>query len=417
MESAASTVPASTAGIGRDRSRGATAVALTAFAVSRVVVLLAGVFAVELAGVRWENAVAYDPEGVTRPFGALGDTLVAPAARWDAVWFLDIADDGYDGQRAAFFPLYPLLVKAAGALTGSAVVGGIAVSLAALLVALVLLHRLVALDFGDEVASLTVVLVAVCPAALWFGAVYSESLFLALSVGAVYAARTDRWALAGLAGGLAAATRSAGLVLLVPLAILWWTARRDAPARQRGLTPLSHLGWLALVPAGLVAFCVALGLSGEDPLAPFSAQDAWDRSFVGPYGAILGGAVAGARGIGQLWSGEPRPTVPFDPAVLDAMLLGTLVVVLVALAGALRRLPPAYGLYALAALALPLSFPVEGQPLMSLPRFAAVLWPLHLWLALWLVDRAPAVRHAVVGVSLAGLAVTSGLVATWSWVA
>jgi hypothetical protein len=49
----------------------------------------------------------------------------------------------------------------------------------------------------------------------------------------------------------------------------------------------------------------------------------------------------------------------------------------------------AYWAYALAALALPLSYPVEGQPLMSLPRFAAVLWPLHLWLALWLVAGAP----------------------------
>jgi hypothetical protein len=91
--------------------------------------------------------------------------------------------------------------------------------------------------------------------------------------------------------------------------------------------------------------------------------------------------------------------------------------VLVALAGALRRLPLAYSLYALCALALPLSYPVEGHPLMSLPRFVAVLWPLHLWLALVLVRRASWARTAVVGVFLAGLAAVSAEVATWGWVA
>ena len=374
---------------------------------SRVVVLVSGVTAVALAGVRDANAEAYDPGGLTRPFGAIGDALVAPFARWDAVWFLEIAHDGYDDQRAAFFPLFPLLARMAGVLTGSTLVGAIVVSLAALLAALVLLHRLVALDFGPDAATLTVVLVALTPGALWFGAVYSEALFLALSVGAVLAARTDRWALAGLAGGLAAATRSAGLLLLVPLAVLWW--RQRAPARD--------LAWLGLVPAGLLAFCLVLAATGEDPLAPFSAQDAWNRSFAGPFLGVADGVAAGVRGIGDLVTGEPRPTDPFDPAALDAMLLVALAAVLVATAGAIRRLPLAYWLYAVAALALPLSFPVDGQPLMSLPRFAAVLWPLHLWAALWLLDRAPAVRQAVLGASVAGLAVASWLVATWQWVA
>ena len=64
-------------------------------------------------------------------------------------------------------------------------------------------------------------LVAFFPAALFFSAVYSESLFLLLSVGAVLAARQGRWAWAGALAALAALTRNSGVLLLVPLALLF----------------------------------------------------------------------------------------------------------------------------------------------------------------------------------------------------
>ena len=378
-----------------------------AFWVSRALVWVAGVAAVVVYGLHGDNAGLYDPAGLTRPFGEVGDALVAPAARWDAMWFLAIAEDGYEGQRAAFFPLYPLLVRMLAPVAVGPVVAGIAVSLACLFGALVLLHRLVALDFGREAAALTVLLVALFPGALWFSAVYSEALFLLLSAGAVYAARTGRWAWAGVAGALAASTRSAGLVLLVPLALLWWShGRRPRDA-----------AWLALVPLGLVAFSVLLALSGEDAWGPLRAQEAWMRSFAGPFAGVVHGADAAWDGARAILAGDPRPVGPYDAFWLDVGLFATLVAVLVALAGAVRRLPPAYWAYAVAALALPLSYPVEGQPLMSLPRFAAVLWPLHLWLALWVLGRGTATRRIVVGLSAGGLAAVSAEVATWGWVA
>jgi Mannosyltransferase (PIG-V) len=375
--------------------------------VSRAIVWAAGLAALAVWGIDGANAGAFDPEGLTRPFGGVGDDLVAPGARWDAVWFLQIAEGGYDGDRAAFFPLYPLLVRVGGALTGSLLVAGILVSVACLFGALVLLHRLAALEAGREVARLCVLLVALFPGAVWFSSVYSESLFLLLSVGAILAARTGRWELAGAAGGLAAATRSAGLVLLVPLAVLWW---------QAGRRPRDG-AWLALVPAGLAAFCLALALSGQDPLAPFSAQESWLRTFAGPFGAVPDAVSAAWGATGDLLAGRSSPPAAFDLRWLNVGLFVTLAAVLVATAGALRRLPRAYGLYALAALALPLSFPVAGQPLMSLPRFAAVLWPLHLWLALRLAAGPAAARRAVLALSAAGLAVVSAEVATWGWIA
>ena len=100
--------------------------------------VVAGVAAVAIVGrsARWP---LYDPAGLTAPFGALGNVLVAPAARWDTTWYLAITLDGYvEPSRTAFYPLYPLLVRVAG-LPGAAVgddriaylLAGIAVSLAA----------------------------------------------------------------------------------------------------------------------------------------------------------------------------------------------------------------------------------------------------------------------------------------------
>jgi hypothetical protein len=239
-----------------------------------------------------------------------------------------------------------------------------------------------------------------------------------VSVGAVLAARRERWAVAGLLGALGAATRSAGLLLLVPLGLLWL----DAVRARRGPTRAGDVAWLALVPCGLAAFCVYLALTGHAADAPFSAQDTWNRMFVWPWGGVRDGAVAAYEGTRQLLHGAPPPVYftraggdPLEVARHNLMLFAFLVLAVPAVLGALRRLPLAHSAYALVALALPLSYPVGPQPLMSLPRFQAVLYPLFLWLGWWLA-RGPAWRRRVVlGVFAAGLAAFSMLFSTWHW--
>ena len=382
--------------------------------VTRVVVWAAGMVGAGVFGLS-ARAGDFDPQGVTKPFGAAGNLLVAPAARWDSVWYLDIAHDGYrHGVDAAFFPLYPLAARAVALLFGSALVGGLAVSLAASVVALAALHRLTVLELGEEPARATVALVACFPAALFLSAVYSESLFLALSVGAVLCARTGRWAWAGVLGGLAAATRSAGIVLLAPLLLLWWGA---APRRAR------DLAWLALVPAGLGLFCAWLAANGLDGLAPFHAQEVWFRHFAGPFAGAWDGLVAAFDGARQLLSGSRTPVYfakaggdPYVAAAHNLELFAALVAAAPALIGTFRRLPLAYGAYALAALALPLSWPVRPQPLMSLPRFELVLFPLFMWLGWWAArGRVRLLALAVVFLGLQALATAE--FATWHWVA
>jgi hypothetical protein len=395
------------------------AAALRAFALSRAVVWVAGLVALAIWGVHETHQAAFDPAGTMRPYGALLDTLVAPAARWDSVWFLTIAEHGYGGpDRAAFFPLYPALVELGGVLTTAPLLWAIALSCAAFVGALALLHRLACLEIGPEGARWAVLALALWPGALWFSAAYSESLFLLVSVGAVLAARTGRWGVAGGLGALAAATRSAGLLLLVPLALLWWDARR------RRTADVTDLMWLGLVPVGLAVFCGYLALVGLPADAPLHSQDTWHRSLAGPWAGVRDGAVAAWAGVRQVVHGPPPP-VYFDKAAGDAMAIGRhnvalftcLLLAAPVLVGALRRLPPAHGAYALAALLLPLSFPVGPQPLMSLPRFEAVLYPLYLWLGWWLARGSAWRRGVVLGVFTVALAACSALFTTWHWVA
>ncbi|HWI22097.1 MAG TPA: mannosyltransferase family protein [Baekduia sp.] len=382
--------------------------------VSRVLIWSAGLGAVGLWGVSRRQG-DFDMPGLTRPFGSVGDALVAPAARWDSYWFLEIARDGYDSVRAAFFPLYPLLI-APGRVFGERgmLLLGVAVSVACFFVALTVLHRLTEIELGADAARWTVLALALFPMSFFFTAVYSESLFLMVSVGAVYFARTDRWAAAGLLGALGAATRSAGVVLVIALVLMWW---QQSGRRAR------DLAWICVVPLGLVVFCAGLALVGEDYNAPFRAQDTWMRDFSMPFGAVSDGAVAAWDGLRQLLSGSNTPVYfekagdPLRSARHNVELFGYLLIAIPALIGAARRLPAAYAGYALAALALPLSYPVEPQPLMSLPRFEIVLFPLFMWLGLWLSQGGNGRRTLVLGTFSVLLVISVARFATWHWVA
>lgn len=380
---------------------------------SRLLVFAVAVAAVQIAGVATQG---YDDVVLTQPFGSFGDALFAPLARWDAVWYLRVAAHGYAGPSQGFFPLYPLLVKALAGFSHSPrtlLAASYATSLAAFAGALYLLHRLVALELGPRFAKPTLVLLAFFPGAIWFGAPYTESLFLLLVVGSFYAARTGHWALAGIAAALASATRSPGIALVAPLAVLWWVQR---PRRAR------NLAWIGLAPLGIVAFSAYLGLAHGDALAwQHWNERVWFHHFA-PLGGIVDGTRAAFDGVRQLLSGSsdriyftPAGGDPFTVAWHNLQDFGFLLFALVAVVGVCRRLPAAYGAFSLAALALPLSTPVTPEPLMSFGRYAAVAFPLFMWLALVCDTRRRRVAVLVPFVLL--LIVSTARFATWHWVA
>src|SRR4051812_27098822 len=303
------TAMGATQAISRQRFDGALRSSGLTFVWTRALVFVVALVAVAAFGVDARNEDLFDSLGLTHPFAG---SLLSPLARWDSVWYLGIAHDGYAGASTAFFPLYPLLVRAvaAGSTPWAVLAAAYAISLASFAGALVLVRRLAELELGAEAARRAVFLLAFFPGALWFGAPYSESLFLLLSVGAIYAARTDHWAWAGVCAALASGTRSAGIVLLVPLAMIAWR-RRDRAAV-----------WLALAPAGLAAYSGYLAATQGDAFAYLHLQDTWFRSFAGPFGAIVDGMRAAWDGALQLISGSHDhiyfPAAGGDPFIAAA---------------------------------------------------------------------------------------------------
>lgn len=397
-----------------------------AFWSSRALIWIVGIAAVFAFGWGSGDARRLDPLFLTLPFEHLGNLLAAPTARFDSAWYLAIAEHGYEVPgREAFFPLYPALVGVAGEVTGSALLAGAMISSALAFAALYLVHRLVALDFDLIDARNTVWLMAWFPAAFVLSAVYAESLFLALSVGAIYAARLGRWPMAGLLAGLAAGSRSAGVLLLVPLLVIYlYGPRADAPGRGlgEGLRPhhrvRGDLLWLGLVPLGVLAYVGYLELSTGHAMAAFHAQSDWHRIFA-PFGGVALGAWSALRGAFQLMPGEMPLGIQGVGAqhatliaVREIMLFAFLVLAAWLSIEAWRRLPAAYSLYSLSALMLPLSFPATDQPLESLPRFMLVLFPLWIALALWARERGR--MRAVLAAMVPLLVLSTALFTTWT---
>lgn len=357
--------------------------ALAIFLVSRAAVwALAAVAAIVFDGslnparFRWDTARLHE----------LG-TLVDVMARWDSDWYLRIAESGYawPSSTPAFFPLYPLLVAVLGALLlGHHLLAGVLVSLGAGAAAFVLLERLARGRIGDEAARRALLYVALFPTSVFLGAVYSESLFLLLAVGAFVLAERGRLPEAGLVTGLALLTRPAGIAVLLALVVFAWHGDR-----LRGLAGVGIAGAVGLV------YPLVLWIWVGEPLALLDAQETvWRRevSVFGPFEDLW--RAADARELLEL-----------------AVVVGAIALCVVAW----RRFGAAYGLYGLVVIAVPLTFPADGRPLLSTARFVFVAFPAFLALATLVQRRATHV--AVCGVFAAGLAVVVVKWALWEWVA
>lgn len=401
-----------------------------AFWLSRALVWVVGIATVLIAGsVAVENA-RLDSLWTTAPFDdRFANLIVAPAARFDSAWLLEIAQGGYDvAARAAFFPLYPALVAGLGALIGSTLVAGIALSLICSLTALYLLHRMVALDHGADVSRATVWIVCCFPVALCLSAVYTEGLFLLLSVGSLYAARLGRWPAATCCAALAASTRSAGILLVVPLLVtMLYGPRADRPLSRAAHTtaelrrdwrprfrPGREAAWLALVPAGLLAYLFYLEIATGDALAAFAAQGSWSRVFA-PLAGIAMGAWSALTGAWELLPGLGVPNggnAPELAAIRDLVLFAFLTLAVWLTVQVAQRMAPGQLAYVAVSLALPLSVPAIDAPLLSLPRFMLVVFPFSVALALWSLERG-VLRGVLVG-SSSLLGVSSALFVAWA---
>jgi hypothetical protein len=329
--------------------------------------------------------------------------------RQDALWFLRIATHGYrlhDGS-AAFFPLYPLAIRAVSVvLFDHPLAASIVVSNAAFLGGMVVLYFLTSSELSEDAARKAVLYLAVFPTSFFFLAPYSESLFLLLSVTSFWAARRGKWPLAGAAGALAALTRNLGLLLLPALALEamhQWRERQNAGDPAGGRALAWSLLWSASVGLGTAAYLAYWQWFAGDWLRPITNQGLWQRVSSLPWNT-LGQAT---RDTYQYAGAYPGGYHELDWVI---------VVPALAVAGyALARFRPAYGFYTWASILVPLCFSFLGRPLMSVPRFLVVLFPIFWGLAL-LAERKRIPHHLIVAVSAAGLGLLTVLFVNWYYI-
>jgi hypothetical protein len=352
----------------KSRPQAAAIVAAALFG-TRLPVLLFGAIAVAIVGTVPPPAA----EAIWRVSSHEVNNLLA---RWDTFYYYTIAIDGYSWNAAifrhynvVFFPLYPLLMRWGGiALGGHPLAAGLVISLTAFAGALVLLYRLALLELGEDYAWRVVLLISTFPYALYFSAVYTESLFLFLSVGAFYAMRRGRLGWAAVSGFAVGLTRPNGFWLALPLALLVVWPRREEPGGRPDPRVSLRLSLLVTcVPVvGVAIFSSYLHLRFGDALAWLHGQAAWGVPLMLRAGAPDPGKLPGEALIKPIevlvWIGN----------------IATWVAAVCAIRPISKRLGPAYGAW----IAVNVVPPVAAHLFMSLGRFTSVLFPFFFWLAI-----------------------------------
>ncbi|MGD9710468.1 MAG: hypothetical protein AB7V46_00170 [Thermomicrobiales bacterium] len=377
------------------------------------------------------------------PYGTDGPPLsgwqahiVEPLRLWDGLWYRLIAIEGYDYHDAvaAFWPVLPFSMRWVSQLTGlPEETSGYFIANGAFAIALLVLYRLLSLDLGQEIARRSLWVLALFPTALFFSAVYTESVFLMFAAGSLYAARLRKWWIAGFLGLLASLTRSYGVFLGLPLLVLFI---QQYGFYLRNLFPrIIAVGMPALGP---VLFGWHLERMQGSWRQFIDVQNQWNRTFAWPW-ETMKCAVSGCDltltqyGQTRIWQVEgadwswlrqlndnPSRELVSDPAfrklVADSdtlELVATVLFITLAIVG-LKVLPLYQSAYLIPGLVIPLFSPSTVHPLMSMPRFGLTLFPLFVVMAILLRPRW--LRIPVVAISTVLLILLTAQFANWYWV-
>jgi len=321
------------------------------------------------------------PQFYDRPLGLLSS--------WDGVWYSRVAQHGYllvPGRQSdtAFFPLYPLILRAWSALGVSPHVSGPIVSNLALAVALVAFYELGRRVVGDRIALRATFFAAIAPMSFVYSMTYPMSLLFALGALAVLFAYDDRWLAAAVCVAGAGLTRPEAIVFALPIAQRAWTRRHELDERGRGTAAAAVLA----APVAVATYPLYLKWALGDIHAWSQAERRWGRSFRidGPVHAILH--------VPALIEGHPGLARDVALFVVYAALL-----VVAARAG----IPRAWIAAGVAAVVLPLfsgTFESEG-------RFGLIAFPVY-W-AIALLARTPRRERAFTlgSIALLGAAIAS----------
>lgn len=193
---------------------------------------------------------------------------------WDSLAYQQIATYGYQPDNngnvysVAFFPLFPLFIRAVMSLGLPFEVAGTLVNNLAFLGAILVLYSWVEERLGTNAARWATAVLAFCPLSLFGTVIYTEGLFLLFSTAALRAFDKQQYIWVGLWGAFATAARPTGIALVPALAIASWRERRP---------PIAYVASLATC-GGLILYCLYCQLQFGDFLAFAHAQQGWKRS-------------------------------------------------------------------------------------------------------------------------------------------
>lgn len=187
-------------------------------------------------------------------------------ANFDGEHYIQIARLGYQPLEYFFFPIYPLMISLVNWVVGynlsSFVSIGIVFSVILSFFSLHYLYKLARLDHDIETSRWIIISLLIFPTSFYFQLVYTESLFLFLCVTSFYFARRSKWAIAGILGAIASATRLIGVVMFAALLFEWFIQWRETKRPNfKGLLSIS------LIPTGLFLYMIFLFFATSDPLA------------------------------------------------------------------------------------------------------------------------------------------------------
>ncbi|GAB3311156.1 hypothetical protein EK0264_10780 [Epidermidibacterium keratini] len=201
--------------------------------------------------------------------GAAGADAYDKLRAWDGAWFIRIATEGYPSELVlitvrddssgglAFFPLYPMLMRALASIGLEPMVAGLVITVIAGIAAAIGIYAVAREVLSPRAAFLAVLLWAALPMSIVLSMVYSEALFTALAAWALWASLRERWLLAGVLGFAAGLTRSVGIAVGIAVtvaAILAWRRGR------RGWRPVAgSVVALAGVPTWWVIVAIISG--------------------------------------------------------------------------------------------------------------------------------------------------------------
>jgi hypothetical protein len=372
----------------------------------------------------WASHRFFAPAGPEPAYEFPGDRWLRGWTHFDAGWYRDIADNGYrliEGAQSnvAFFPLYPMAMRALRDPFGSSLLAGIAITFTAGLVSAVLFWRWCGQRQAPTAQRLSLALLLVSPYAWYlYGAVYADALFLACSLAAFTALERDRTVLAGLLGALATATRPVGPAIVLAL-VVRQLERRDAlrttTRRWRGRTWTLPVGVdvrrlqpadaaVLLSAAGFLAFSAMSWRRWGDPFAFSTVQRYWDQPS-GPETWLkldLAGTIVFHLGDNVRY-------------VAGCLLQGALAVGALLLVPRIRRAHGwGYAVLVLVSMGIPV---IGSKDFQGLGRYLLAAFPVYALGGTWLAGRSVPARRLLVGTSALLLLLWSHLYARGYYVA